>query len=307
MYKVGFIYTRCFLQKEIEFSDSIRVKPLAATGFAGEIHDSKKLLEAQRFSFTGKNLKTTLQNFSKTGKSVVVEFDQVEAKDFIQAIESKEEEAENIMGAVAVVSANPGVPLCAYAKSNGNSGTKFFIPPDRIVSHGTNIPGYLDSINDIEKLAQTDPKISLLLKLFRASLREKEIDNQILFQLILLEEASDGEDGSFAQRLRSYAEKIGFDGDLGIIATECGVILPEGKDVIDLLIKLRNSAAHNGVINESSLIEYKAKWAVPIVQNKESLHKLMCEALRYMFCCLVGHTRDKMAIKVSGPLEITFE
>jgi hypothetical protein len=87
-------------------------------------------------------------------------------------------------------------------------------------------------------------------------LREREIDNQILFQLVLLEEASDLETGHFAERLRKFAERTGFLPDLAAIAGECGVTLPSGKDVIDLLVKLRNASAHNGNISEASLKEY---------------------------------------------------
>lgn len=306
-YTVGFIYNRCFVQKNINLGSGVDICPLPPTGFAGEIHDARKLLDTVRFSFNRKDLENTLINFSNTGHCTLIRFESIEAKDFIEAIEGKEFEAENIIGAVSVISANPGVPLCAYAEGGAGPGVKFFIPPDRIIQHGTNIPGFLDALPDIEKKAKTDAKFALLLRLFRASLREREIDNQILFQLILLEEASDNETGSFAQRLRKFSEKTGFIGDLSIIASECGVELPEGKDVIDLVVRLRNSAVHNGSINNESLKEFDADWAIPIVNEKEKLHKLICEVLRYMFCCLVGHTRDKMAIKVSGPMEVRFD
>ena len=306
-YTVGFIYNRCFIQKAISLPSGARISPLSQTGFAGEIHDAKKQLSSVKFTFTRKDLENTIKNFSNTGHCALIKFEDVEAEDFIHAIESKEAEAENIMGAISVVSANPGTQLCSYAEGGTKPGVKFFIPPDRIIRHGTNIPGFLDALPDIEKKAQEDPKLSLLLRLFRSSLREREIDNQILFQLILFEEASDSEQGSFAERLRKYSEKIGFSGDLALVASECGVALPKGKDVIDLLVKLRNSAAHNGNISEESLREFKGEWVLPILSDKEKLHKLITEALRYMFCCLVGHTRDKMAIKISEPIEIRFD
>ncbi len=305
-YKVGFIYNRCFIQKKIELSSGVTIEPLPQTGFAGEIHNSKKLLGFVKFNFTRKDLERTLHNFRNTGHCTLISFESVEAKDFITAIEIKENEAENIIGASSVISANPGTPLCAFAERGSTPGVKFFIPPDRIIRHGTNIPGFLDALPEIEKKAQVDPKFSLLLKLFRASLREVEIDNQILFQLILLEEASDNETGSLAQRLRKFSENIGFAADLSLVADECGVELPNGKDVIDLFVKLRNAAAHNGNISASSLREFNGDWVVPILRDKEKLHKLTTEALRYMFCCLVGHTRDNMAMKVTGPMEITF-
>lgn len=306
-YRVGFIYNRCFIQKPIELSSGAVISPLSQTGFAGEIHDVRKLLDSVRFNFSRKDLENTLRNFANTGHCTLVMFNTVEAKDFIDAIEAKEGEAENIIGSVSVISANPGIPLCGFADGGNNSGVNFFIPPDRIIRHGTNIPGFIDALPDIERKAQEDAKFSLLLKLFRASLREREIDNQILFQLILFEEASDNETGTFAERLRNFSENIGFAGDLSLVAKDCGIELPAGKDVIDLLVKLRNSVAHNGNISEASLIEFNGDWVVPILREKEKLHKLITEALRYMFCCLVGHTRDKMAVKVTESMEIRFD
>jgi hypothetical protein len=307
-YKVGFIYNRCFIQKTIKLPSGVSIIPMTQTGSSGEIHDAKKQLESARFTFTRKDLENTLKNFANTGHCTLILFESVEAKDFIHAIESKEMEAENIMGAVSVISANPGIPLCSYAEGSKSPGVKFFIPPDRIIQHVTCIPGFLDALPDIEKKAQEDPKFSLLLKLFRSSLREREVDNQILFQLILFEEASDNESGScLAEKLRNFSERIGFSGDLAIVASECGIGLPKGKDVIDLLVKLRNSAAHNGNISEESLKQYNGDWVVPILSDKTKLHILITEALRYMFCCLVGHTRDNMAIKVTEPIEIRFD
>ncbi len=306
-FRVGFIYNRCFTQKKITLKSGVTICPLHQTGFAGEIHDARRLLALAQFGFTRKDLENTLKKFSNTGHCTLIHFDSVEGQDFVAAIESKESEAENIIGAMSVISANPGIPICAFAQGKRYSGVKFFIPPDTIISHGTNIPGFLDALPEIEKKAQSDSKFALLLRLFRASLREREIDNQILFQLIIFEEASDNEKGVFAKRLRTFSEKIGFYGDLATIASQCGVKLPQGKDVIDLLVKLRNSAAHNGKIDQESLREFNADWVMPILQEKQKLHELICEALRYMFCCLVGHTREKMAIGISGPLEVRFD
>jgi hypothetical protein len=305
-YEVGFIYSRCFIQKSLELPSGVKISPLHKTGSSGEIRDIKERLETARFSFTRKDLHLTLSNFSETGHCSLISFPIVRASNYITAIESKENEAENIAGALAVISANPTTPMCSFARTVGDAGVKFFIPVDRIIRHGTNIPGFLDALPEIEKKAQRDAKFSLLLRLYRASLREKEIDNQILFQLILLEEASDNEKGTFAEKLRSFAINSGFEGDLAIVAAECGVTLPVGKDVIDLLIRLRNAAAHNGNISESSLREYKGDWVIPVLHDKSKLHKLIGESIRYMFCCLVGYNRDTKAIKISTSIEIEF-
>lgn len=305
-YKVGFIYTRCFIQKPLEISSGVTISPLSFTGFEGMIHDARKKLQFASFNFGSKDLKNTLKNFSKTGPCTLVKLDSVEAENFIQAIETTKNLVENVIGAISVISANPAVPLCAFATNGRDSGVKFFVPNDRIIRHGTNIPGYMDALPDLEKAAQSDTKMSLLLRLFRASLREQDIDHQVLFLLILFEEASDGESGTLAERLRKFSDNLGFSGDLAIIATDCGVALPNGKDVIDLIVKLRNAAAHNGSLSENSLKEYKAAWAIPVIADKEKLHKLLVEATRYMFCCMVGHTRDKKAMKVTGSIEIKF-
>lgn len=306
-YKVGFIFHSCFLQKKISLSEDVEISPLNQTGFAGEIHDARKLLTSVPFRFTRKDFENTIKNFSKTGQCVLVQFNSVKSDSFIEAIETKEVEADNVVGSIAVVSANPGIPLCAFAEENNSPGVKFYIPKYRLIKHATNIPGFLDALPDIEKKSQADSKFSLLLKLFRSSLREIDIDNQILFQLILLEEASDNENGYFAERLRSFSEKIGFISDLSTIASECEIELPDGKDVIDLLVKLRNSVAHNGNISDESLREFKGEWVIPVISDKKNLHKLLTEAIRYMFCCIVGHSREKKAIKITDSIELNFD
>jgi len=307
-YRVGFIYTRCFIQKRIVLRPGVQVIPLSPTGFSGDIHDSRSLLGQAGFSFTRKDIENTLENFKDGGQSVVVKFENLEAKGYISAIENVEAESEAIVGALSVTSANPGIPLCAFAGSDKDSGVKYYFPPDRIIKHGTNIHGYLDAIPDIEQKARNDAKYSLLLKLYRASLREKDIDHQILFQLILLEEASDSEVGSsFSERLRNFSEKNDFSGDLAAIAAECRLSLPPDKDVIDVIVKLRNAATHNGKIDEAGLREYKGGWVIPLLSDKPKLYKVIGEAIRYMFCSIVGHMRDVKATKITGNFEVRFD
>lgn len=298
-FRVGYIYGRSYIQKKFVVSGCV-ISPLAPTGFAGEIHDVRKKLNSVGFNYSRKDLDARLNECKDFGHCTLVEFFDIEAPNYVEAIEGRATEAEDIIGAVSVISANPAVAFCAFAQSAKESGIKFFTPSDRRIMHGTNVPGYLDALQNLVDGAKTDAKLSLLFKLFRSSLREREIDNQILFQLILFEEASDNEHGVFGDRLRKFSEKIGFLGDLTIIARDTGVTLPEGKDVIDLIVKLRNAAAHNGNISEESLKEFNGDWVVPIIKNKEQLHKLITEAIRYMFVCLVGHTRDKMAMKITG-------
>lgn len=307
-YRVGFIFHRCFLQKEIELESGIKIIPLLPTGFAGMIHDVRRLLEAAKFQFLRRDMDNALKNFSNSGQTVMVQFTNVEAQDSILAIESKIHEAENIIGGVSVLSKNPAVPLCGFATQDQDSVVKFFIPNDTILKHATNIPGVMDALPEIVGRAQSNAKFSLLVRLFRASLREIDIDNQLLFLLILFEEASDNEKGnSFAERLRNFSESTGFIGDLSAIAKECNIDLPPDRDVIDLLVKLRNSAAHNGKIDEESLRQFKAEWVIPILEEKENLHTLIVRSVQYMFCCMVGHSRDEKAIKITGPVEIKFD
>lgn len=306
-YEVGFIYGRSFIQKQLDGFSNCTAFPLRPTGHAGEIHNVRHLFENIRFPYKRTDLENTLANYANTGHCTLLKFSGIEAKGYIAAIESKEHEAENVIGAICVASANPAILLCSYGKSVSDSGLRVYVPEDRLIRHGTNVPGILDALPEIERRAQVDAKFSLLLRLFRASLREHEVDNQILFQLLLLEEASDLETGSLAERLRGFAVSTGFLSDLAGIAVECGVSLPAGKDVIDLLVKLRNASAHNGNISEDSLREYGGDWVVPILADKDKLHKLITEALRYMFCCMVGHTRDRKAIKISTPFEIRFD
>jgi len=306
-YAVGFIFARCHLQKRIALTGGAEALPLGRTGFKGEIHDVRSLLGAAGFDFTRDNLAATLKNFEDTGHCTLYRPPPIEATSFIEAIDKCEAGAGAAASALAVVSANPALPLCAYASNPKDSGVKFFFPSDRKIFHGTNVAGYLDALPAIEERALIDHKFAILLRLYQASLREREIDHQILFQLILLEEASDQESGAFAERLRGFAQKHGFAGDLDIVAKDCGLTLPPDKDMVDVLIKLRNSAAHNGRIDEKSLSEFKGQWLSPLLKDKGALHKAIGEAIRYMFCALVGHTRDKMATLAMGSFEVRFD
>ena len=253
-YEVVFIVNRCFLQKRLNLDSDVEIIPLSPTSMRGEIHNIKQLLKQKNYRFTRKDFENHTENFSKSGQSVLIKFPPIEAPIYPAAIEYLEGEAEAIMGALAVVSANPVVSYCAYAKSSRDYGLKYYFPNDRIIRHGTNIHGFLDIFPDLAKAAKNDKKLSLLLRLYRASLREPEIDNQILFQLILLEEASDSSTGkSLAERLRNFFIGNNIIGDLNAIAEQLEYELPDNKDMVDVLVKLRNATAHNGIIDKKTL------------------------------------------------------
>lgn len=307
LYEIGFIVVRCHIQKPLRFGSGIEAIPLGATGFQGDIHTVRRLLGSAGFDFTRDNLEAALSTYRETGHSVLLKIPPIEASSFQEAIERSEGEISSTLGALAVVSANPVVQLCGYAKSPRDSGVKFYFPPDRTILHATNIAGFLDALPDIEATAKSDPKLNLLLRLYRASLREPDVDYQLLFQLILFEEASDGESGNLAERVRQFSEKHGFAGDLNVVAQKCGLTLPPGKDMVDVIVKLRNSAAHNGKIDAESLKEYGGEWAIPLLSDKSKLHRAVGEAIRYMFCALVGHTRDAKATLVTGSLVMRFD
>src|SRR5437773_148462 len=124
-YEVGFIYGRSFVQKRLDFSQDCYVLPLPQTGSAGEIHDVRRLLEVVRFPYSQRDLEQSLKNFSNTGHCTLVYFGNVEAEEFVAAIDLKEREAENVIGSICVASANPAVPLCAFATSASGSGLTF--------------------------------------------------------------------------------------------------------------------------------------------------------------------------------------
>ncbi len=307
-YRVGFVFTRCFLQKQLVPRDGVTITPLAPTGSAGQIHDGRVALGQARFRFSHADLDKILATFRATGSNVLVEFRDQEAPSFQQAIEAVQPAAEAAASAIAVVAANPALPLVAFAEGLVDSGVKFFVPQDRRIMHGTNVAGSLDALPALEHGARTDSKIAALLRLYRASLRELEIDNQLLFQLILLEEASDNEPGSsFAERLRAYAVRYGLTGSFEAVAAQTGVQFPPGKDSIDLLVALRNAAAHNGAITQEGLQQYRAEWAIPLLGAKNVVHHFVGEALHVLLCTLVGFGPDKMLTLITKPTEIRFD
>lgn len=272
--------------------------PLSQTGSRGEIHNTRHLLEQVRFPFLRRDLENCLTRYRDTGQTVVVLFSDVEANSVESAINIIAPQMEVIAGSLAVVTSNPALPLCAYAKGEPGNGVQFYIPYDHKITHGTRIQdgpslhSFLDVLPDLERAAASDSKLALLLRLYRASLREQESDYQILFQLILLDEASDNELGNFQARLRSFSEKHGLKSDFDYVANHLGFTFPEGKDIIEMLVKLRNAAAHNGKIDEESLNQCHGDWVIPFIEDKERLRALISDVLRYMFCCLVGHNRE---------------
>jgi hypothetical protein len=180
-YRVGVIYTRCFIQKSIDFDASVRVFPIPSTRSSGIIHEARASLAYCNFPFSRADLETTLRQFAQTGPTVCVEFRSWEASTFDHAIDAALPVAEAAASAAAVVSANPAVPLCAYAQGLVDSGVKLFAPIDRHIQHGTNVHGFLDGLAPLKDGALASAKLALLLRLYRASLREPEIDNQLLF------------------------------------------------------------------------------------------------------------------------------
>ncbi len=306
-YEVGFIFTDCHIQKNLEILPDIMVMRLTSTGSRGQIHNARNLLKESNFPFSQENLKRTVDNFIKTGQSVVIVFKSVTANSYEQAIKSLEGKAELVAGALAVLSANPANLLCAYAKGNFDSGVNFYFPPYRLIEHATNVKGFLDATPKLAEQSLQNPKLTLLLRLYRASLRERDEDYRMMFQLILLEEISDNAQGKgFAERLRSFCTHHNILNLFNGIAVEIGFKIPQGKDMVDALVKLRNSVAHNGTIDQDTLRQSNGKWLFPLLNNKEGLHKLVGETIRFALCCLVGLESTKIRVKTGETFEVSF-
>ena len=298
-YEVGAIFTRCFLQKRIDLSPATFVEPLSPTGFRGEIYNARDLLDRAGHKVARDFVERAVANFKQAGQSVCVHFMKVDALDAQSAMNKMRPQANSIAGALSVLSVNPAVGLAMFARAPGDDGgVKFMFENDPIIRHGTNIHGYFDTIPDLCELAIKSPKISLLLGLYRASLRETDVDKKMLFQLILLEEISDDTSGSLAERLEAFCERHDVVGDFDAIAAQLGITFPQGRTVIEALVKLRNAVAHNGEITEASLKQYNGEWVIPLTTDKPKLHRLVSEAIRYIFAVLAGHSRDRTATKV---------
>jgi hypothetical protein len=298
-YEVGAIFTRCFVQERLDIAPDTYVEPLSSTGFKGEIHNSRALLDRAGHHVTRDFVDRAIEHFKNAGQSVCVHFSRVDAPTHRAAMAAKEEESERIAGALAVLSVNPAILLAMFARGKDDpGGVEFKFQNDPIIRHGTNVHGYLDAIPDLCSLASSNPKIALLLSLYRASLRETDVDKKMLFQLILLEEASDDTSGSLGQRLAAFCDRYGVRGDLDAIAAEIGIALPAGRTIVDALVKLRNAAAHNGAITEAGLRDFGGEWVVPLLADKAKLHRLIVNAVRYVFAVLCGHSREETATKV---------
>jgi hypothetical protein len=311
-YEAGAVFTRCFVQKRIDISPTMFVEPLSPTGFKGAIHDARPLLDRAGHRVTRDFVERATANFKDAGHSVCIHFKEVDAPTAREAMAQIEPEAERVAGALAVLSVNPAILLALFAHANNDTGSvEFRFPNDPIIRHGTNVHGYLDMVQDLCSLAARSPKVSLLLNLYRASLREPDVDKKMLLQLILLEEISDETSGTFAQRLTTFCERNSVGGDFDAIAADAGITLPPGRTVIDALVKLRNAVAHNGEITDASLREFGGDWVIPLIADKPKLHRLVAEAIRYVFAVLAGHSRDKTATKIElkpgEPFVVKFE
>lgn len=307
-YQVGFIVTRCFIQTRLQLRDGISVVPLLPTMSRGELHNLKSLLNQANFNFTASHLQNAVEHYKDSGQSVVVLYDNVVQPDAKTAIETTEHDLNSVAGSLAVVSRNPVVAVCGFANNETESAFKILIPYDEKTSHATNVHGVLNAVSAIAERATNDDKYALLLRLYRASLRETDVDNQILFQLILLEEASDNCPGStFAERLRKYCQDNGLNDDLQYLVKDLELTFPPGKDVIDALVKLRNSCAHNGRIDRSTLTQYNGEWLFSLLDDKPKLVKLIAATVRTLFVSLVGHGRTKMATRIDFKPGESFE
>ena len=308
-FNIGFIFTRIFIQKKIEIDENKSIIPLTNTGSNGLISDIKTKLNEIGYPLNQNDYISFLQNFSKSGQTILLQIKSQEADNFESAIDNCEQEARNIVNTLSIISLNPPQLILGYAMNNeGGNGVKFFIPNDPIIKHATNIPGYLDAIPDLIEKSKTDSKLALLISLFKTSIEQSNWINKALYLLILFEEASDNEiGGTLAKRLLSHSKNKGYFGDLNILASQLEVDIPDGKSVIDMIVKLRNSATHNGTISPDSLREYNGEWIIPIIEQKEVFSRLLLESARYMIMTLVGHDRDSKAIKITGPIDMKFD
>jgi hypothetical protein len=307
-YEVGAIFTRCFLQKRFDISPTVFVEPLFPTGSRGEIYNARALLERAGHSVTRDFVERASANFKDTGASVCIHFLKVDAPSALAAMHQVERAADTIAGALAVLSVNPVIPLVMFARCPGDAGgVDFKFPNDPIIRHGTNVHGYLDAIPDLCALAGSNAKVALLLSLYRASLREPDVDKKMLFQLVLLEEISDDNTGSLKERLDAFCKRYDVAGDFDAIAAEIGFVPPARHTVIEALVKLRNAVAHNGEISEESIKPKDREWMAPLIADKAKLHLLVGDAIRYVFAVLAGHSRDKTATKIELKPGETFQ
>jgi hypothetical protein len=293
-YRTGFIFLRCFLQKAVTIRPGITAKPLGRTGLVGEINNLRKLLAAAGSGLSRENLDAVVSQHEGRGAATLVEFEAVEADNHEAAIAASIVESSRVASGLAIVSSNPAILACAFASSPRDWGVQFFLPQDRVIRHGTRLDdgtpvhGYLDALPALA--AAEAPKVRTLLRLYQASVRETEPDFQMLFQLVLLDEASDGEHGgSLGERMRGLCSRLLVIDDLNKVPERLGFALPPGKDMVDALVKLRNAAAHDGEISENSLRNFNGDWLLPVLGNKAALHRLVDESVRLVLCSFVGH------------------
>lgn len=116
-YEVGAIFTRCFLQKRIDLSPTAFVETLSPTGFKGEIHNARALLDRGGHRVTRDFVERAIANFKDAGQSVCIHFLKVDAPDSRSAMSKMQAQANSIAGALAVLSVNPAVSVAMFARN----------------------------------------------------------------------------------------------------------------------------------------------------------------------------------------------
>jgi len=282
LHTVGFVYIRCPLREKLTLAPGVVLQPLRPTGFSGELHDLRGLLEQAGFKFPRAALDTSIGNYKRSGRTAVVTFADVDAPTYPEAITARQDAAEGLASALSLVTGHPVTTLAGFARSTaGDAGVNFFLPHDAEPAAEGDAQGLASTIVPVQVAAVQDDRASVLLKLYRAALREASVGAQLLTLLLLLDEAAIAEPGSGpAERLRAIAARTGAEADWANIATQIGMGLPAGVSVADILGALRLSMIRTGRISAETLTEVGAAWAAPVLERPEELGVLIDGAVR---------------------------
>lgn len=306
-FSVEVLATRCFLQKEIQIAENITAVPVAATGMKGEITYVRNICSTLGIPFTRNMRDGAFKHFAGVGHGVLIRFLGIEAKTPKEAIEVIQKEVELACGVLSVLSACPVVLVCAIVQSNPVPTIRFYPPTDPTMRHGTNVPGFLDAVSFLYRESKDNPKLAILLRLFRSAQYEEQIDYRVLHYLILLEEASDSFDGNLSERIRSMLEKYDLVNYVNNLPKELNASLPDGKDFVDVLVRLRHAAAHNGDISPETVGK---QYVEPFLVDKERLCNLLREVVRVILASVAGagpsQIGKRIELKPGESFEICF-
>lgn len=258
----------CSIQGRTELGSGVYAEPLREPlGFRGEVEFLFGLhADLGITSFDRPFMARTMAATASEQPTALIHFPIVEAEDGRAAQESAQESMIRAVSVLSWLSANPVQPIIV-AMRRGTEASIRLLPPQW--SRLEHFNGYLNAVPAVSRAADNDPRIRLMLEIFRNAMgtaidfqgeHARGYDSRLLLFGQLLEVACgdlddpglwERNENTLANRLRRRSEELGLTERLATLVRDLGVTLPAARDGCDLVADLRNTLAHRGALDLS--------------------------------------------------------